>query len=168
MSLNEFDRHTQFGADKDDFDTTYYIVPAWSDQASQCRIVARAGRHENPGKDYSNHPECWKDVGLMNSRGKLVCLDAPAATVQEFRDCEPMMAGMTIYVKPGKAQEPTQNLGRKGWYVTRTRDNAFFRMSAKILNDAVCNENNGHAKTQAWMNQRKLNEAIKSSKLHLM
>lgn len=111
MDFNELDCNARFSADKDDRDTTYYIVPAWSDQAGQCRIVARRGRHENARQDYRAHPECWKEVGLMNSLGKLVSLDAPAATVQEFRDCEPLMAGTMIYIKPALEPDDTPSSG---------------------------------------------------------
>lgn len=73
--------------------TTMYIVPAFSDQAGQCRIVAREGQVADARADYQKNPKAWKEAGLMNSRGKLVCLQGTAEMVQEFRDCEPLMAG---------------------------------------------------------------------------
>lgn len=72
---------------------TYLIVPAWSDQAGQCRIVARDGEFVGALHHYRGHPSAWQEVGLMNSHGQLVCLEAPASVVQEFKDCEPLMAG---------------------------------------------------------------------------
>jgi hypothetical protein len=79
--------------------TCYLIVPAWSDQAGQCRIVARSHeiKHPDPLGHYRQFPAQWREVGLMNSQGKLVCLDAPASVVQEFRDCEPLMASLVVY-----------------------------------------------------------------------
>jgi hypothetical protein len=77
---------------------TYLIVPAWSDQSGQCRIVAidRDIGRENALHAYRGRPDAWHEVGLMNSSGKLVCLTAPDAVTQEFKDCEPLMAGMQL------------------------------------------------------------------------
>lgn len=78
---------------------TYLIVPAWSDQAGQCRIVCRThdGWESRPGlREYRDHPEIWLEAGLMNSRGELVCLNARPAHYHEIRDCQPLMAGTTF------------------------------------------------------------------------
>jgi hypothetical protein len=83
--------------------TTYLIVPAWSDQAGQCRIVARdheefhtSGDRMRVGLDnYRAQPHLWSEVGVMNSRGELVCLDAPVGVYGQFKACEPLMAGTT-------------------------------------------------------------------------
>lgn len=78
--------------------TCYLIVPAWSDQAGQCRIVSRTHeiKHPSPLQHYREFPSQWGEVGIMNSQGKLVCLDAPDAVIQEFKDCEPLAAGLTL------------------------------------------------------------------------
>lgn len=76
---------------------TYYIVPAWSDIAGQCRIVKYPGTVKSPRDDYRKNPENWKEAGLMNSRGSLVCLCSSKAA-KEFRDMEPLMAGLYIVV----------------------------------------------------------------------
>lgn len=83
---------------------TLYIVPAWSDVAGQCRIVAYPGT-DYPGKSardsYAEHPELWKDAGLMNSRGELVSLDAKyskAGGWQMLKVCEPLMATLEFEV----------------------------------------------------------------------
>lgn len=78
--------------------TTYYIVPAWSDQAGYCRIVSREGSTGDVPNNYRHHSEQWKEAGRMNSQGKLVCLDGSKAAWQEFRDCEPLAAGLVITV----------------------------------------------------------------------
>ena len=73
----------------------YLVVPAWSDQAGQCRIVRREhdAPHPDPLGHYRQYPQQWVDAGIMNSRGVVVALDAPPEVLQEFRDCEPIMAG---------------------------------------------------------------------------
>ncbi len=76
---------------------TYYIVPAWSDQAGQCRIVSREGLIPDAHKSYQAAPGLWKEAGLMNSLGRLVCLSAGPEVQEEFRACEPLMAGTVIY-----------------------------------------------------------------------
>lgn len=59
------------------------------------------------------------------------------------------------------------NLGRKGWHVIRTRDGMLFRMKANHLSQAIRNENNGHAQTRAWLDQRKLKECMEDSSISL-
>lgn len=76
--------------------TTYYIVPAWSDQAGQCRIVSFEGDPENAPRHYKENQASWKEVGLMNSRGDLIYLNASPEAIQEFKDCEPLMAGLVV------------------------------------------------------------------------
>ncbi|GBG14259.1 uncharacterized protein NMK_1824 [Novimethylophilus kurashikiensis] len=83
---------------------TLFIVPALTDQAGQCTIVGYPGR-DYPGKSalnsYRTFPHLWKDVGLMNSSGKLVCLDAQYGAcggADELRACEPLMAGLEFDV----------------------------------------------------------------------
>ncbi|MEX3935061.1 hypothetical protein AB4Y32_25265 [Paraburkholderia phymatum] len=76
---------------------TLLIVPAFSDQAGQCRIVATygfTGRSEL--KDYRENPENWAEVGLMTSRGKLVCYDGTPEENLFLKACEPLAAGMTF------------------------------------------------------------------------
>lgn len=72
---------------------TLYIVPALTDQAGQCRIVACDGKVANARDSYRNYPRLWAEVGLVNSQGKLVCLDAPKHVWDELKDCEPLAAG---------------------------------------------------------------------------
>lgn len=78
---------------------TALIVPAMTDQAGQCRIVSRAGNWPNALDDYRKSPQKWKEVGLMNSQGRLVCVDDSNLRV-ELQDCEPLMAGLvTAYAR---------------------------------------------------------------------
>lgn len=81
---------------------TFYIVPALTDIAGQCRIVACnaslkeiAGEARSVRDHYSKYPQQWKEAGLMNSRGQVVALDAPPHVWAEFRADEPLMAGIT-------------------------------------------------------------------------
>lgn len=79
--------------------TSVYIVPAMTDQAGQCRIVAREGSVRSARDDYRRSPDAWKEIGIMNSRGRLVCLSADnLAIVDELKSCEPLMAGMQFEV----------------------------------------------------------------------
>lgn len=79
--------------------TSVYIVPAMTDQAGQCRIVAREGSVHSARDDYRRDPAAWKEIGIMNSRGRLVCLSADnLAIVDELKSCEPLMAGMQFEV----------------------------------------------------------------------
>jgi len=77
---------------------TVYIVPAWSDQAGQCRIVATvtAQKLANVPRDYDHYPDKWREVGIMNSQGKLVCYDGKTEELAEIRSCEPLAAGMVF------------------------------------------------------------------------
>lgn len=78
--------------------TQYLIVPAVTDLAGQCRIVMRAHDivHPSPLQHYREYPQQWRDVGLINSRGCVVALEAPAEVRTEFKDCEPLMAGLSF------------------------------------------------------------------------
>lgn len=76
---------------------TYLIVPAWTDQAGQCRIVSREGRHSQALLSYRESPDLWLDSGIMNSEGRLVCLDDPVLGA-EMRADEPLCAGL-VYVQ---------------------------------------------------------------------
>lgn len=78
---------------------TVLIVPAWSDQASQCRIVCAEGVFKDPLGSYRKDSTPWAEVGLMNSRGIVVCLSQElqdAGVLQEMRDCEPLRAGFVL------------------------------------------------------------------------
>lgn len=79
----------------------YFIVPAWSDQGGQCRIVSTPGPKINdPLAHYRKFPDLWSEAGLMNSRGELVYLSGPMSHAEELRSCEPLMAGTTFYLDP--------------------------------------------------------------------
>lgn len=90
----------------------YLIVPAWSDQAGQCRIVRREHeiQHPDPLQHYRQYPQQWQEAGIMNSRGVVVTLDASPEVLQEFRDCEPLMAGTSLSF-PAQEPRPAQSLG---------------------------------------------------------
>lgn len=73
---------------------TIYIVPAFSEQAGQCRIYSTPGQPQDPAALYRARPEVWSDFGLMNSQGKLVCAQE---AFEQIKECEPLMAG-TVFV----------------------------------------------------------------------
>lgn len=77
--------------------TTIYIAPAPTDAGTQCHIYALDGTPARGARDhYRDHPDLWREVGLMNSRGRLVCFDGPDDQRQELIDCQPLMAGTTF------------------------------------------------------------------------
>mgnify|MGYP003532288840 FL=1 len=71
--------------------TTYLVVPAFSDQAGQLRIVSRRASCVLTLTDYRHAPDLWAEAGLVRAHdGVLICLDAPASVHAEFRACEPI------------------------------------------------------------------------------
>jgi len=76
---------------------TFLIVPAFSDQAGQCRIVQREHHRDlRPGlSNYRLSPQHWDEAGLMSSTGELRCLDVPASVFQSMKNNQPLMAGTT-------------------------------------------------------------------------
>lgn len=80
---------------------TVLIVPAVTDQAGQCRIVASEGNYRDALRSYRANPEKWSEVGLMNSQGRVVCLSEELqkfGLLTEMRDCEPLMASTQFLV----------------------------------------------------------------------
>ncbi|AEK59702.1 hypothetical protein A5904_14800 (plasmid) [Acidithiobacillus caldus] len=77
--------------------STFYIAPAFSNQAGQCRIVRHDRRIKNPARHHREHQEEWKEAGLMSSQGRLVCLEASAMMAKIFREREPLAAGLVVY-----------------------------------------------------------------------
>jgi hypothetical protein len=75
---------------------TVYIVPALTDQAGQCRMVATVTftSIRNPAMDYRDYNDKWRECGIMNSKGKLVCYDGKPEESAHIQSCEPLMAGM--------------------------------------------------------------------------
>lgn len=77
---------------------TLLILPASSDVASQCWIVAKYGDIPGALRDYRrNDGEGWDQVGRMSSRGELVCLDATPEVCAALRLCEPLAAAQEFY-----------------------------------------------------------------------
>lgn len=76
---------------------TYLIVPAMTDMATQCRIVSREGSFITPLCSYRNDPAAWAESGVMNSDGRVVCLDN-SALFHQMRADEPLAAGYTYVV----------------------------------------------------------------------
>ena len=90
----------------------FYIVPAWTDQSGQCRIVSRETAQKIDAEaSYRESPKLWAEAGLMNSRGKLVCLNDKEAFDEMAQD-EPLMAGMqyTFDAAPEDLESPRRNM----------------------------------------------------------
>jgi hypothetical protein len=82
-----------------DMTISVFIVPALTDMAGQCRIVARSGEVSSARDDYRANPQAWREIGLMNSHGRLVCLDADnLVVIDELKACEPLAAGLQLKV----------------------------------------------------------------------
>jgi len=91
-----------------------YIVPAWSDQAGQCRIVGRHVSDEvaktlNARDSYREAPNLWAEVGHMTSAGKLGSFSGSPALLEELVNCEPLMAGI-VFKFPSSTLETTAKL----------------------------------------------------------
>ena len=77
--------------------TTYLVVPAWSDQAGQLRIVSRRAGCTLTLTDYRRDSTGWAEAGLVAAQsGRLVCLDAPLSVQTEFLACEPIRAPLVV------------------------------------------------------------------------
>jgi hypothetical protein len=72
---------------------TVLIVPAFSDQGGQCRIVAAPGDYPCALDSYRQTPALWREVGIMGNDGSLVCIDPPFASLA---DDQPLMAGLVF------------------------------------------------------------------------
>ena len=77
--------------------TTYLVVPAFSDQAGQLRIVSRRASCPLTLADYRHAPDLWAEAGLVNAQGHVVSLAAPSRVLDELRDCEPIRGVLTVY-----------------------------------------------------------------------
>lgn len=77
-----------------------YIAPALTDQAGQCRIY-RARFDGSVNADgikthYRNHPDRYTEVGLMNSRGGLVCFEGTEEQFADLLNSQPLAAGLVF------------------------------------------------------------------------
>lgn len=77
---------------------TVLIVPAVTDMAGQCRIVAREGKVRDALANYRSDTDHWFEVGLMDSRGRLVHCSELGDLREQLKSCEPLMAGLTFQV----------------------------------------------------------------------
>lgn len=84
---------------------TALIVPAWSNLASQARIVSAPGRVERALVEYRENPAAWRDVGIMNSRGELVCCENHGTLRAELLACAPLAAGYVIEYEAGEVHD---------------------------------------------------------------
>lgn len=80
--------------------TTVYIVPAKNGDTGACRVVIREGKVASPPDDYRHNTQAWKEIGLMNSHGRLITIDADRDDIiDELRFCEPLHAGLHFEVE---------------------------------------------------------------------
>lgn len=75
---------------------TVLIVPALTAVGGQCRIVAKHGDIPDALRNYRESTDrSWREIGVMNSRGKLVSLIETAPGLrQELEDYAPLYAGL--------------------------------------------------------------------------
>lgn len=77
--------------------TTYLVVPAWSDQAGQLRIVSRRAPCCLTLTDYRNDSTGWGEAGMVAAHsGLLVYVDAPPSVRQFLRECEPIRPPLVV------------------------------------------------------------------------
>lgn len=70
---------------------TVLIVPTETEMGTQCRVVAADGLFRDPLSAYRHDHSAWGEVGLVNSRGELVCIEPEFAAMKQD---EPLMAGV--------------------------------------------------------------------------
>lgn len=78
--------------------TLIYIAPAFGeDHHPQCRIYMHMGAWPkmitSVADHYRRYPEQWREVGLMNYQGKLVCFEGNPKHMAELVNSQPLMAG---------------------------------------------------------------------------
>lgn len=80
---------------------TVLIVPTETDIGGQCQIVMRDGEIRNALRDYRRDYQLWKRIGVMDSRGQLVCCDGSNAVKRELVAAQPLAAGNVFHVLEG-------------------------------------------------------------------
>lgn len=78
-----------------------YIAPSSGElHHPQARIYARLfdkwqlrTASHNMRDCYNEQPGQWRECGLMNYEGKLVCFNGPREALEELQDSQPLMAG---------------------------------------------------------------------------
>lgn len=86
--------------------TIIYIAP---NAGEVYHAQARIYRAEFEGKvntekirdHYRENHRQYKEVGLMNYEGKLVCFEGTDEQRQDLKDCEPLMAGLVFAYQEG-------------------------------------------------------------------
>lgn len=78
--------------------TILYIAPSAGDaHHPQCRIYATKQRINGSIREhYLGRPMAWREVGLMNYQGSLVCFEGPDEQRQELEDCQPLAGGLVF------------------------------------------------------------------------
>ena len=78
---------------------TYLIVPGETPFSGDPNpAIARVYVKRHPDhlahglRDYRGYPEQWKEAGHINSKGELVCLEAPKHVWEDLKSQEPLMA----------------------------------------------------------------------------
>lgn len=79
--------------------TTIFIAPASGDtHHPQARIYASEALFNGaPLNHYRNFPHLWKEVGLINYQGRLVCFDGTERQREDLIDAQPLAAGYAFF-----------------------------------------------------------------------
>ena len=80
---------------------TLFIVPAFSEFGGQCRIVAATGDYASPIDNYRANPQLWHEVGIMDSKGSIRCIESEFS---DIKNDEPLMAGMVFKFNIGEVK----------------------------------------------------------------
>lgn len=75
-----------------------YIAPALTEVGSQCRIYQHPDNVKDPRAHYRSRLREWREIGLMDSRGRLVCCE-PGPAHSELSACAPLMGGLVIHLE---------------------------------------------------------------------
>lgn len=57
------------------------------------RVVCADGHVVGALRSYRSNPDAWREAGIVNSRGDLVCLDGPDCIRTDMRDAQPIAGG---------------------------------------------------------------------------
>lgn len=114
---------------------TLYVAPNVTDRGTHNRIYAAtvADSVNSAWYSFKNNPRIWKEVGLINSEGKLVCLAACKDVWDEVKSCEPIIAGATFQFESLSADTDA----RQDSWELRFKDRVYYIKDKTVKSDII-------------------------------